>query len=105
MTREVEAEQGGAGTDTPWPDASGAEADGGGLYEASKEGNLEVVKLLLAVPGIDVNLEGEDGRTPLHKASERGHLEVMKVLLRAPGIDVNREDKEGVTPLCDASSA
>ena len=59
---------------------------GGLLAEAAKNGHAEVVKLLLAAPGIDVN-KGE----PLTKAAENGHAEVVKLLLAAPGIDVNKE--------------
>ena len=48
-----------------------------------------MVKLLLAAPGIDVNLEDNDYETPLHHASYKGHSEVVKLLLALPGIDFN----------------
>ena len=67
------------------------------LLGAAKNGHLEIVKLLLAVPGIDVNKEckdwyiSEDDRssTPLERAAENGHTEVVRLLLAIPGIDVN----------------
>ena len=70
----------------------------GVLLGAAKNGHSEVVKLLLAVPGIDVNKEGrvwyisDDDRDsiPLERAAENGHAEVVKLLLAAPGIDVNK---------------
>lgn len=67
------------------------------LLGAAKNGHPEIVKLLLAVPGIDVNKEckdwyiSEDDRssTPLERAAENGHTEVVRLLLAIPGIDVN----------------
>lgn len=67
------------------------------LLGAAKNGHPGIVKLLLAVPGIDVNKEckywyfSEDdkGSTPLERAAENGHAKVVKLLLAAPGIDVN----------------
>ena len=62
------------------------------LFWASDKGHSEVVKLLLAAPGIHVNRANKEGNTPLHFASKEGHVEVEKLLLRVPGIDVNRAD-------------
>jgi len=70
---------------------------------ASEYGSTDVVELLLAVPGIDVNLADNEGQTPLYWASRRGHSEVVELLLRAPGIDVNRPNQDGETPLYRAS--
>jgi ankyrin repeat protein len=69
------------------------------LIEASRQGDLEAVKGLLA-GGADINAEepGEVLRydTPLMAAS-RGHLDIVKLLL-AEGADVNRRSFEE-TPL------
>ena len=54
------------------------------LMWASENDNLEVVKLLLAVPGINVNRTDKYGVTALNEASYSGHSEVVKVLLAAP---------------------
>jgi len=70
---------------------------------ATQKGRLEVVKLLLGVPGIEVNRANKDGETPLDIASEEGHAEVVKLLLGAPCIDVNPADKSGTTPFSWAS--
>ena len=48
--------------------------------------------MLLAVSGIDVNLQDQNGRTALMYASQLDHPEVVKMLLAAPGVDVNRQD-------------
>ena len=63
------------------------------LGRAASIGHTEVVKLLLAAPGIDVN----ESRA-LFDAAERGHTEMVKLLLAAPGIDVNER-----TPLARAA--
>ena len=75
------------------------------LHYAALQGKTEVVKLLLAAPGINVNLADSYGKTPLILASQNGRTEVVKLLLGAPGIDVNRADKDGNTPLRVASKA
>ena len=74
--------------------SAGTGLDGMELYYASSRGQTEIVKLLLAVPGIDVNI-GE----PLVDAASRGHTEIVKLLLAAPGIDVNKD-----SPLRSAAS-
>ena len=67
------------------------------LYIASQNGHPEVVTLLLAKEGVDVNQARIFGVTPLMKASGNGHLETVKVLLQHEGIDVNLKDKVGAT--------
>ena len=57
------------------------------LIEASRNGHLEVVKLLIEHHA-DVNLQGEAWNGPLHEAAYAGHTEIMKVLLEN-GADVN----------------
>ncbi len=69
------------------------------LSLAAKNGHVECVKLLLAVPGIDVNLG-----SPLELAAENGHAECVKLLLAALGIDVNREFHPTVRCLPDLPS-
>jgi len=88
-----------------------------------------VVKLLLGVPGIDVNKENHDGLSPLGAAAFKGKVKVVALLkaagaqenftltsaarvgsvdvvarhLRAPGVNVNATDRSGETPLYTAS--
>ena len=57
------------------------------LLEAAKNGETELVKLLIAA-GADVNQADKDGETPLHNAAIFGHAECVKLLLAA-GADVN----------------
>ena len=73
------------------------------LYAASSNGHAEVVSMLLAKQGVDVNQAQNQGVTPLLIASQKGHAEVVKLLLAAPGVDVNKTDDDDWTPLYIAS--
>ncbi|MBR5888324.1 MAG: ankyrin repeat domain-containing protein [Akkermansia sp.] len=57
------------------------------LLDAAKNGETELVKLLIAA-GADVNQADILGETPLHNAAIFGHAECVKLLLAA-GADVN----------------
>ena len=60
--------------------------DGGtALMEASRYGNVEVVRELLAAKA-DVNAKNNDGRTALMEAS-KGHDDVVKLLKEAGAIE------------------
>ena len=56
-----------------------------------------VIRLLLEL-GADINVESDDGSTPLHEASSNGELEVVRLLLEC-GADVEAETTDGKTPL------
>ena len=69
-----------------------------------EEDYTEVAKTLLAFPNIDVNIQDEDGKTPLHIACLRyiypdDTKEVVKALLANADINVNIQDKWGYTAL------
>ncbi|KAF9972683.1 hypothetical protein BGZ73_004172 [Actinomortierella ambigua] len=68
------------------------------LLHAVTNNNLQMVKLLLEHPKIDVNLKDlESGWTPLHRALYQGHLRIALALLAHKDIDVAVEDKDGYT--------
>ena len=74
------------------------------LSEAAKKGHTECVKILLTVPGIDVNQTTSWSKaTPLSEAARLGYTECVRLLLAAPGIDVNKADDDSNTPLCLAA--
>lgn len=75
------------------------------LHRAANGGHLEVVKQLLATPGVEVNARGDNDRTPLHFAARGGRVEVAQQLLAARGVDVNAKDFDGTTPLHIATEA
>jgi hypothetical protein len=60
------------------------------LGRAAKQGNLEMVQLLLW-RGANVNYRGKDGPTPFQYAASHGHLEIMRELVAA-GADENDGD-------------
>lgn len=75
------------------------------LHDAAWECRAEIVKLMIKTPGVDANLAGYGGNTPLHEAA-RNHwqknaniIATVKALLEAPGIDVNIKNNEGKTAL------
>ena len=62
-----------------------------------------IVEYFLEQPGIDVNMKGKEGYTPLHCASDYDCSEVVKVLLDNDKVDVNLQDNHGMTALHWAS--
>ena len=68
------------------------------IYEAPREGNIEVVKQHIAA-GTDVKAVWHVmGKAPLHNAAFGGHKEVVELLI-AKGADVTAKDVDGFTPL------
>lgn len=65
--------------------------------------NYEALKVLLQYPKINVNVQNEDGNTPLHLAclndEKQGNIKYVKALCVHPDLDVNIKNKYGVTPL------
>lgn len=78
------------------------------LYLAVCGLHTECVRLLLAQPGIDVNMRGGMHSAPLHMAVSRNSPELVRLLLAAPGIDVNATDSWAMcgsrTPLHTAAA-
>lgn len=60
------------------------------LTEATRQGNLEIMKLLIKA-GADVNLQMEEGYTALMDAALAGNIDAVKMLVEA-GADVNIKD-------------
>ena len=73
------------------------------LHAASRYGHVEVVKLLLAHPNINVNLKSSSGQTPLSKGCQCGQVSVVGVLLKDPRVDVTLDDNSERSPLWQAS--
>jgi ankyrin repeat protein len=69
------------------------------FLEASRAGNLDVVKELLKRSDIDVNIQDNDGNTALIWVSFYGQFEITKELLKRSDIDVNIQDNDGNTAL------
>ncbi|XP_053718857.1 histone-lysine N-methyltransferase EHMT2 isoform X1 [Synchiropus splendidus] len=64
-----------------------------GLHHASKQGNLEIVSMLLETGQVDVNAQDSGGWTPIIWAAEHKHVKVIEALLNR-GANVTINDKE-----------
>ena len=64
------------------------------IFMAVIQQNEEWMKELLKTPGIDINIENEQGETVLHKAVELGSQEQVDFLLKFENINVNCKNKE-----------
>lgn len=51
------------------------------LHVCCRFGYLEYVKLLLAIPGIIIDVRDSGGHTPLHAAIKNNHIDIVKLLL------------------------
>jgi ankyrin repeat protein len=68
------------------------------LHYASENGHWEVVAKLVEDPKIDVNIQDNKGKTPLHYAYHKRDAVVIDYLLRNGG-DLTIRDKRGKTPV------
>jgi len=73
------------------------DADADSLFNAVMFGNLAEVKRLVVDCGIDPNIQGFNGDTPLHFAARRDNCVVVKLLLNH-GADPTIRNKKGRTP-------
>ena len=72
------------------------------LIDAATTGLIAVVKRFLAA-GVDANMQGEHGQTPLVAAAGRGNTEIVQLLLeKGAGVDVPAA--EGRTALIAAAA-
>ena len=83
--------------DVNWRDYN----DGGwsGLHIAALGNYRELLELLLAQPGVDVNIRDNDNRTPLMFACGLEHENIMRRLCQVTGIHLNSRDDDGRTAL------
>ena len=74
------------------------------LHWAIKKGHLDIVRMLIKNKGkdININLQDNQGYTPLNTACANGHKGVVEALLKRGGINVNLQNNQGYTPLIKA---
>ena len=86
-------------------DVNLALADGGSfggftpLHCAICFNKLDVVKLLLAHPRIDINKTNDDGESPLQYAVESERPQIVQLLLGMSGIDCTLKNDDGATAM------
>ena len=86
-----------SGADVNWRDA---DADGrSGLHFAARDNYGELLELLLAQTGVDVNIRAIYNWTPLMWACHQGHENIVRRLCQVTGIQLNSEDDDGWTAL------
>ncbi len=68
---------------------------------ASKGGHVEIVQLLAAECGADVNAKNKYGSSPLMKACEKGHIKVVRILLDNRA-DITTKNEFGESLLMEA---
>ena len=68
------------------------------VFEAAREGDLDVVRELVAADSDLVRATDDSDRTPLHLASGYGHESVVIFLLDS-GADIDAREEDGETPL------
>jgi len=71
------------------------------LHFAARMGSREIVDLLFREPGIKINVQDDEGCTPLHIAAEAGHVNVVERFLGQDPclIDLTSQNSNSFTPL------
>lgn len=73
------------------------------LMLAAATGQERMVKMLLAIDGVDLNLKDDHGRTALAFAVEKNQEVVVRILLANDKVDPNTADEAGRTPIIRAN--
>lgn len=74
------------------------------LFVAAVKEYLDCVKVLLAIPGIDVNPVAKNGNPAFMLAAEKGHAKILEELLRA-NTKINAVGQNRFTALTGAAKA
>ncbi|KAL9619052.1 MAG: hypothetical protein Q9160_006307 [Pyrenula sp. 1 TL-2023] len=67
------------------------------LICATKQGNIEIVELILSMDVFDVGFQDWRGRTALIYAAKSGYEEIVKLLLNTGNANLNCKDRYGFT--------
>lgn len=72
------------------------------LFHVINEDDLDILKVLITA-GADLNIQNEEGWTPLHIAALHNNTEIVSMLVTA-GAHLNVQNESGLTPLIVAAS-
>ncbi|KAL1517311.1 hypothetical protein ABEB36_001091 [Hypothenemus hampei] len=74
------------------------------LSYVASNGTIELLELLLQIPGLDPNKSDNEGNTPLHFAAQAGQVECLNCLAsRCRGVEIDARNNLGFTPLMKAA--
>jgi ankyrin repeat protein len=68
------------------------------LITAARAGHLNIVQILLNVPGIDLNASGAGGMSALLTAAANGYVEIVRLLIQK-GANINDKNNAGMSVL------
>jgi ankyrin repeat protein len=69
------------------------------MHDAARRGYTDVIKFWIEKLGIDPNVKGRQGLTPLHFAARSGKVEVVKLLLTFSSVNPSIVDDRGKTAM------
>ena len=69
------------------------------MWDAAVDRNVEAVRALVRVPGLNINYRNYHGRTLLNVVAGEGYTEIVRLLLTVPGISIYISDNAGMTPV------
>ena len=75
------------------------------LLLSARNGSVDCLNAILAMPLADVNKPDHRGNSALHTAAENANLACLRALLAVPSVDVNRANQRKQTPLLVAAFA
>ena len=70
------------------------------LHQAAKNDEFQRLKILIDA-NANIDVQDQDGASPLHLASYMGHSKIVELLIKS-GAKIDGEDDEGATPLHNA---
>ncbi|XP_050301366.1 uncharacterized protein LOC126739640 [Anthonomus grandis grandis] len=74
------------------------------LSYVASNGTIDLLELMLQLPGLDPNKCDNEGNTPLHFAAQAGQVECLNCLAsRCRGVDIDARNNLGFTPLMKAA--
>jgi|GEM_PF-3366218 len=70
-----------------------------GAFLLSNKDQIEIIKKIININGIDINKIDNDGMTPFSLAVMSQNLEIIKLLSNQKEIDINKADNNGESPI------